>query len=381
MMDIAKFSHERQAMIGQKYCLRVNIFISILFISSNPACTFFESITVWRSPSGSYLYGCADTHGFRLKGEGAGSIAMKNYASQQALRDILAHLAAEHKREDCLALVEDSSAYNGPKQSLRKYLQTHAFFSWHGDQDFDSPLIGLTRVLEEKSLPVINTEFRFLRSAANTLRAWLQAKKKSCQPSGLEEKSKMEAQKKVLYKILSSSGNDIVKEYEEMATEVDHYTDRSLLDYYKAVLHNVRLHTAAPLEFLRQDHEDIIQYVDSHIPTQDQDFFYDSLSFFDSQLLDARFLHFMADNVTVKKIILFCGAAHVCQIGMVLENLLGYKKVAHVGIAKQYEHPTITFDPSLSFKIDVSDFSSLEEKDYELILAEDPERFAAGSYS
>jgi hypothetical protein len=83
-----------------------------------------------------------------------------------------------------------------------------------------------------------------------------------------------------------------------------------------------------------------------------------------------------------KKQLLFCGLGHILQIGKVLNELLGYKQVAHVGIKREWPELNITFDPAQPIACYPEDSPSFLQEDlYDIIKADDPERFAPGAFS
>lgn len=352
------------AMVGVHCCTHTRVVLGFFFLIVFRLGAFFESITAWRSPTGQLVYGVADLHGIMTADE-VGS--MRNEAQLGKIVDIFDKISQEQKQQDYLTMVEDLAGYKGHHptalKAVREYRDCCPYFEFHA-----SPLLDLVAKLEERQLPAINSEYRFLRVIG--LKTLLSGGSVSAQ---------------VVYPSASLpvSGHEIVQEYEEASAEIDRYTDEPLHEYFQDTLKMVRATSATSLEQLGQDHGDVVQYINSRVPAEHRLFFGDSLRYFDVPLFDARVLHHIVKNPVIKKILLFCGGLHIYQIGKILERLLHYKKVAHVGVVKEYPYEKITFDPSQADTMNHMTYlyclARLQE--LELIGAEEPERFSSGSFS
>jgi len=335
-------------MVRVQYCKHTDMIIAVIFLGVLPMTAFFESITVWRGPSGQLVYGVAD------------------YGSQLDIRSIFDRFAQEHKQQEFLTIVEDYMGYTGHDVSAKKFFDTYER-ALSVQEEFDTPLAGLTKMVEVRGFPVMNAEFRYLRVAGLAM---------------VQQEAEVKSSRQYRSSPFPISGHEIVQEHQETALEIGHYADRSLQDYYQDTLRAVREPAVSTLESVGQDHEDIVQYINARIPLEHRLFFSETLSRFDAPLLDARVMHHVVTHCAIKKILLFCGGVHTYQIGKVLERLLHYKKVAHVGVTKEYPYRPLTFNPAQEVNTAVmTDLTSLGTQELELIGANEPERFASGSFS
>jgi hypothetical protein len=371
-------------------------FSFVVFLLSISAQAYFESITVWRSPEGKLVYGVGDVHGLR---EESWSVHMMDYDSQCKISSIFTHIAYDHKQQDYLAIVEDTSRYPGPREFIKNFYRGCGYASWHGvdDENSETPLLGLTDELEYAEIPSINAEFRFLKLLGmGFVRIMLLQRDKQGKFKDLTLKndeegvgSKMlsreqEERQKIqqTWDIIKVFGHEIVQEFEEAAHEAEQYKDKPLQDYYRTSLHKMRGPSKTFLDSLDKDQKDVVEYFKTHIEPEKRDFFSESLGDFDASLLDMRVLHNIVTHSDVKKQLLFCGDDHILQIGKVLKDLLGYKQVAHVGIERKCPELNITFDPTQPINFGpLENLQPLEEDLYDIIKADDPERFSAGSFS
>jgi len=322
---------------------------------------FFENIIVWRSPSGQLVYGVSDDHG------GMDEISwMRNEAQSYKLLEIFDAIEKKHQQNDFFAIVEDPLGYKGTHPAILNALYEYRNFKvcplYCG-----TPLIDICRQLEATKIPFANVEYRFLREEAAS-------------QIGFGSSSSAESLSNSWPPV---SGHEVVQEYEQAIPEVERYTDAIAQDYYQDILRSLKETKAAPFFALKEDHENFVSYVNRQIPEEHRNFFLTSMMYFDARLIDARVVHQIVVNSAVKKILIFCGGAHIYNIGIVLERLLHYTKVAHLGDLKEYPYKKITFDPSQDYLKDYKSYTTcLATTDQlELIGADEPERFSSGSYS
>ena len=324
---------------------------------------FFENIIVWRGPSGQLVYGVSDCHGGmdKIMDE---VTSMRNEAQLDKVVSIFDKIAKKRKQEDFLAIIEDIIGYKGSHPAVLNAVDTYRKYAPYCELKF-SPLRDLGARLASRGIPFVDAEYRFLRIEAIRRAEW----------NGAPENCPSENRS------IAVSGHEIVQEYQEASSEIEHCTEPVLHDYCQDTLEMVRKQSAATLESVEQDRQDFVQYVNTHIPVEHMPYFEVGVCCFDMPLFDARVVHLIALNSAVKKIILFCGSAHIYQVGQALETLLHYKKVAHVGELQQYPYSKITFDPSQGNTLSRS-YSCLARLDYlDLIGSDEPERCASGSYS
>ena len=107
--------------------------------------------------------------------------------------------------------------------------------------------------------------------------------------------------------------------------------------------------------------------------------FADQLMWFDAPLIDTRVLHQIITHKDTKKIILFLGSGHTYNIGIILERLLGYRKIAHVGKHVEYPLLEISFDKlsSDAKPKKTTIMRPLETHEFKIIGADDPEKLSA----
>ncbi len=328
--------------------LRFCIVLSLFYIC--PCSPFFESLTVWKMPSGQLIYGLGDVHTI-LKEEYAEVASLTNSQHRYFILDVLDAIEKSERREETVAIVEDAWDYCGGHRGVCAAIELYEVIKLYSDYK-DTPLFNLIREINKRRIASLNVEHRHTKIWGLTRNVRTLVAQCSEQP------------------VPPISAGDIVQEYDEAVQELQQYPEPMLQDYYRSALRPIDGFDLRDLEPMRRQQDDILDYVSKHVPEQSRADWEDKLLSFDCPLVDARIIHDIVNSLK-KKIIVLAGAAHVYYMGKILESVLSCRRIMHIGNSDHHE-----YDQSRAVRI-----SYLEQRDFEILHADDPVAVAGCSYS
>ncbi len=229
-------------------------------------------------------------------------------------------LFSNFNSSNCKVIVEDMGGYCGSHVGLKKFQKFYEYGFSH------SPLHGICKMLNGKGVSVFNAEYRFARDAS--LSSLINPQ--DIAPLFIDRQFPI-------------TGSDIVQEFNEVATDVKAYKDGDKLrSYYNLQLDEIH----ANHEYLEEKFAFNKAFTDllrNHSSEKKMKALLMALVTWDVRLLDMRVVHEII-NSHVKKIAVLMGAAHVYNIALILEKLLGYKQASVIGEQKCFEYPVVNFN-------------------------------------
>lgn len=277
---------------------------------------YIRYIKVWENAKGCTIYGCGDDHRYH-----------SSYVSHAAL---LRNLALKSHKECPFFIVEDYKGYQGSEPEILHFIEN--------TQSVGS-LDGLYFYFARAKHKTANVEWRFARMASLSQILDNEEKKtkelvdpwndeQNCNSHGLSELDKV-----LMSNGYQVSGSNVVQEYDDAIDKVRCLSNLSKFKSYRdELIARVSMHRPAFFDQLRNRTESLVRLFYSHIEHSSRLSLAKDLFFFDAELLDAYVLNHIVNEQGRRNIYVCLGYQHIHDIGIQLEELLGFKRKFTVGI-------------------------------------------------
>jgi hypothetical protein len=276
---------------------------------------------------------------------------MRHRAHEQSLLEILHNLKS--KQENFLVIAEDTLHYKGNHPTVRSYVELMLSIPNYSEYK-NPPISGILQKLSAQGVEIINAEYRIMRQVGLFIRNVFGG-----------------AQTSHTLQLPPITAKQVVSEYDQTAYAVRQYPEIALRDYYQTTLDPIYDFDMRELEPMRLEQCDILQYAQIHVPTDKISDWKRKFMFFDAHLLEAKILHHIMQNLHKNKIFILTGASHMYHIGRILETVLSYQRLAHIGPDQFYEYDQTTR----------TSVHCLELRDLDIMRADNPTAIIGNSYS